>query len=75
MAEKKIPTSIIVGAGAVVAGIAGTFIYLATRAWAAPPKEYCCPYCPDCFSTLEELQDHVRSAHPGERIPIEGEWE
>lgn len=76
MAEgRKIPTGIIVGGGVAAAVITGTLIYLAARAWAAPPGKYACPYCGATFSTLEELQDHVRSAHPGERIPIEGEWE
>lgn len=42
---------------------------------AAPKKEYCCPYCSVCFDTLEELQEHVRVEHPGERIPIDVVWE
>lgn len=35
---------------------------------AAPP--WCCPYCSQCFATYEELVDHVKAEHPGERIPI-----
>jgi len=39
------------------------------------PEGYCCPYCGVCFDTLEELQEHVRVEHPGERIPIIIDWE
>ncbi len=62
--------------GLVVAGVVGAIalgIY-ATTAKAAPPLPYCCPYCGDCFATLEELQTHVAIAHPGERIPIIVDW-
>jgi len=41
---------------------------------AVPKKEWCCPYCPQCFPTLEELQQHVKDEHPGERIPIDLIW-
>lgn len=27
------------------------------------------------FTSLEALQDHVRAAHPGERIPISIQWQ
>lgn len=63
---------------AIGAGIAlglGTAIYFATRAEAAPPKEYPCPYCPDKFTRLEDLVTHVQTKHPGERIPIDIIWE
>jgi len=68
--EKK---TVAIGLGAVAA--IGALIYFATRAKAAPPTEYCCPYCPECFPTCEELVAHVELAHPGERIPLPIEWE
>lgn len=42
---------------------------------AVPKKEWCCPYCSQCFATYEELVDHVKTAHPGERIPIPIDWD
>jgi len=42
---------------------------------AAPELPYCCPYCGQCFATLAELQEHVASQHPGERIPIPIIWD
>jgi len=50
-------------------------VVVATRAKAAPPLEYCCPYCLVCFATYQELVDHVKTAHPGERIPLPIEWD
>jgi hypothetical protein len=41
----------------------------------AAPGEYVCPYCGEKFPTLEELQEHVRTEHPGERIPIDISWD
>jgi len=63
---QKAGIGFIVGLAALVA---------ATRAKAAPPLPYCCPYCGDCFATLEELQTHVAIEHPGERIPIDIIWD
>ncbi|GAI92383.1 unnamed protein product [marine sediment metagenome] len=40
-----------------------------------PPGEYCCPYCAECFDTYEELVDHIKTEHPGERIPLPIEWD
>jgi hypothetical protein len=41
----------------------------------APAAEYCCPYGDSlCFATLVELQNHVITMHPGERIPIIINW-
>ena len=45
-----------------------------SKAEAAPPLKYVCPYCGDSFATYEELVAHVQSVHPGERIPLEIEW-
>ncbi len=59
-----------------VAAIAG--ILLVTRARAAPPPEgYCCPYntAHGCFDTYDELVAHIQTVHPGERIPIDIEWD
>lgn len=53
----------------------GLTAYFATRAEAAPPAEFCCPYCSECFATYEELVDHVQTEHPGERIPIPISWD
>ena len=58
----------------VIFGIGAT-AYFVIRAEAAPPAEYCCLYCPDCFATYEELVDHVKTEHPGERIPLPIEWD
>lgn len=63
-----------VGVGLGIVGLI-TAIVAATRAKAAPPGEYCCPYCTDCFPTYQELVDHVRDVHPGERIPIIIDWD
>lgn len=66
-------TKLAIGIG-VAAGV-GALIYFATRGEAAPPKEYRCPYCGEYFATYEELADHVRIEHPGERIPLPIIWE
>jgi hypothetical protein len=36
---------------------------------------YICPYCGEDFTTLAELQNHVTTVHPGQRIPIEIVWQ
>lgn len=65
--------------GIVVGGLGlltfGGILYFASRAGAAPPEGYCCPYCSECFATYEELVDHVKTEHPGERIPLPIEWD
>lgn len=68
--EKK---TVAIGLGAAAA--IGALIYFATRARAAPPEGYPCPYCPATFATYEELVEHVTTEHPGERIPLPIEWE
>lgn len=60
-------------AAAAVAAIVGV-TYFATRAEAGP-GEYCCPYCGQCFGTYEELVAHIKTQHPGERIPLPIEWD
>ena len=37
-------------------------------------KEYICPYDGLSFPTLEALQEHVMTVHPGQRIPISIGW-
>lgn len=61
-----------VGAGLGIFGL--ITVVVVTRAKAAP-LEYCCPYCSICFATYQELVDHVRDVHPGERIPLPIEWD
>jgi len=51
----------------------GGILYFTSRVRAA--GEYCCPYCAQCFDTYEELVDHVRTEHPGERIPLPIDWD
>ena len=57
------------------ASAVGAFFGIKKLVEAAPPLPYCCPYCGDCFATLEELQTHVAIEHPGERIPIDIIWD
>lgn len=43
---------------------------------AAAAEDFTCPYGDGLvFTSLEALQDHVRAAHPGERIPISIQWQ
>lgn len=35
-----------------------------------PVAEYCCPLCPECFFTYEELYQHFTTEHPAEDITI-----
>lgn len=62
-------------AGVITVAAVAAGVYFATRVEAAPPREYCCPYCGQCFATYEELVQHVQTAHPDERIPIPIEWD
>ena len=57
------------GAAAATVGI----VAIVTKA--APAGGWCCPYCSQCFATYEELRAHVETAHPGERIPLDIEWD
>jgi uncharacterized Zn-finger protein len=72
--ERRISPAVIIGIGAGIGIASAVALYAIARA-AAPPKPYACPYCPDTFSTYEDLVDHVQSVHPGERIPIDIIWE
>lgn len=63
----------IIGVSLGLAALA-TLVILATVE-AAPPEGYVCPYCGQTFATFEELVAHVQTEHPGERIPLEIEWE
>jgi len=71
--EKETKQGLAVVGGLVGAGLAILGITKAKAA--APPPEYCCPYCPGCFATYEELVGHVKDVHPGERIPLPIEWD
>jgi len=51
--------------------IGGAFILLASGIRKKPsPPTFACPYCPETFATLEELMEHIASAHPGQP-PVE----
>lgn len=52
-----------------VAGGISALIYFASKAKAAPPLVYICPYCGAAFDTYEELLAHIESEHPGEPPP------
>lgn len=71
MALTKKEKGIIVGvvATAIIAGVA------LTRAEAAPPAEWCCPYCTECFPSYEKLVKHVKKEHKGQRIPLPIDWD
>ena len=61
-----------IGIGAVAAAVG--VVAIATKGEAALPEDFCCPHCPECFPTYEELRTHVEQEHPGERTPLEIEW-
>ena len=33
------------------------------------PSTYACPYCSECFDTLDALKDHIFSRHAGQALP------
>ena len=49
--------------------VCGAKIYITGRnievAPVLPPPVYTCPYCGETFDTLEELNAHIASEHPG----------
>ena len=62
--------------GKVILGVvtAGAILLMAKPAAAA--GEYRCIYGDGLvFDTLAELQEHVRTAHPGMRVPIDIKWD
>jgi hypothetical protein len=61
----------IVGMLAAVGVIVG-IILSARKAKAA--EVYKCPHCGQGFTDWDELFDHVEGSHPGERLPIRGQW-
>ena len=59
--------------GLAIVGIGGYLLFKAKPVKAGGP--YTCPYGDGLsFDTLALLQQHVGSAHPGERIPIDITW-
>ena len=54
--------------------VVGGVLVLALSGKAKAASGYSCPYCGETFDTLAELQAHVQSAHPGQRIPIDITW-
>ncbi len=57
------------------AGLALTLTLLLKKP-AQAAVEYICPYGDKIeFKTLAELQSHVGSSHPGERMPISIQWQ
>lgn len=37
---------------------------------APAPPSYCCPLCPECFYTYDELYTHFITEHPAQDIEI-----
>lgn len=70
--DKEIKSGVIVVG---TAAVASAILYLISRRHKPEPEGYNCPYCGLTFSTYDELVQHVQSSHPGERIPIDIEWE
>lgn len=67
----KTKAGLVIG-GLIVAAVAGVAISQAVH---AAPSQYCCPYGDNlCFTTLDELNGHIRTAHPGQRILISITW-
>lgn len=69
----KLTTGQKIGVGAGIVALITTIVVAITRA--APPTEYCCLYCGQCFATYEELVAHIQAEHPGERIPLPIEFD
>lgn len=69
----KASTKKVLGIIAAILGVGGLVFGVVKLVEAK--KEYCCPYCPECFATYEELVEHVKTVHPGERIPLPIEWD
>jgi len=55
-----------------VFGTIAEIILLTRKAKAA--EVYKCPHCGQEFTNWDELFTHVQEAHPGERLPIRGQW-
>jgi hypothetical protein len=61
---QSITVSIVAGETTTVTGI-----------YEVSPGGYTCPYCGAWFATLEEVNDHIASQHPGEPLLIEIIWD
>lgn len=79
MPEERISPAavIVIGLGLGLAAAVG----VAALAMAAPPTpppegEIYCPYCgAGPFATLDEVNEHIMSEHPGARLLTEVHWE
>lgn len=79
MGEVKISPGaiIVVGLGLGLAAVLG----IAAVTWAAPPtpppeEGIFCPYCPaGPFATLDDINEHIKTEHPGQPLLIHIEWE
>ena len=71
--KKKVDLKPVIGG---MFGMIMIFVVLGMISGMTPKPElrYCCPHCGVCFATIEELQAHVASVHPGERQLIEIVW-
>lgn len=75
--EKRIsPAIVLIPVGVGLAAVLGIF----ALAWAAPPtppeEGIYCPYCgAGPFATLDEVNEHIKTEHPGQPLLIHIVWE
>ena len=55
-----------------VMGVIAGLALLSHKAKAA--TEYKCPHCGVVSTNWDELVSHAQEVHPGERLPIRGQW-
>lgn len=75
--ELKISPAVVIGGGLLLGlgALLGVYALAQAAPPTPPPEGYPCPYCPEVFDTFEELAEHIRIDHPGERIPIHIVWQ
>lgn len=78
MAEERRISPAVVIAGGIGLGLVALvgIAALAGAAPPAPPGEIYCPYCgAGPFATLDDVNNHIREAHPGQPLIIHIDWE